>query len=355
MNSKSGYGTPYAGTTIHDVARMANVSIGTVSKALNNQGQLSDATRARVRAVATRLQFRPNDLAQSLHRRRSFTVGLISTDRFGRFSLPILEGIEDALDPARVAVFVCKPTDNPEHERRHIEALLTKRVDGLIVTSRRTDPRSKLDLCGADVPVVYAYVQADCGDASCILPDDEGGGWLAGQHLASLGRTRVAHITGPDRFLAVRDRQRGLARALEARRLALDPALVFSGAWSEAWGYEAVGRLLDQALTFDAIFCGSDQIARGVADHLRELSVRVPQDVALVGYDNWEIVAAATRPALTTIDPCLEQLGRYAAQHLLAMIDGTVVPRGPIRVPCQLIVRDSCGGRPSLQAAERAA
>jgi LacI family transcriptional regulator len=92
-----------------------------------------------------------------------------------------------------------------------------------------------------------------------------------------------------------------------------------------------------------------------VADHLRELSVRVPQDVALVGYDNWEIVAAATRPALTTIDPCLEQLGRYAAQHLLAMIDGTVVPRGPIRVPCQLIVRDSCGGRPSLQAAERAA
>jgi len=345
----------HAGVTIHDVAREAGVSIGTVSKALNNQGQLSDATRIRVRQTADRLQFRPNDLAQSLHRKRSFTIGLISTDPFGRFSLPIIDGIETALDPAHVAVFVCKPTDNPEHERRHVEALLAKRVDGLIVTSRRTDPRRALDLLGARVPVVYAYAQPQSGSAPCILPDDEGGGWLAGQHLATLGRRRVAHITGPDRFLAVRDRRRGLAQGLADSGVALDPDRVLSGPWSEAWGRDAAALLLDRLTPFDAVFCGSDQIARGVADCLRERGMRVPHDVALVGYDNWEIIAAATRPALTTVDPSLEHLGQSAARHLLALIDGAAAPPGPIRVPCRLVIRASCGGQPRLQAANRAA
>ncbi len=355
MTSEKRGAAHQAGITIRDVAREAGVSIGTVSKALNDQGQLSVATRARVRATASKLQFRPNDLAQSLHRKRSFTIGLISTDRFGRFSLPILEGIEDALDPARVAVFVCKPTDDAEHEQRHVEALLAKQVDGIIVTSRRTDPRRRLDVFGAGVPVVYAYAQTECADAVCIVPDDEGGGRLAGQHLTALGRTRAAHITGPDRFLAVRDRRRGLANAIAAGGYELNPDLVLSGPWSEAWGYAAIARLLDQRPPFDAVFCGSDQIARGVADLLRERGVRVPQDVALVGYDNWEIIAAATRPALTTVDPNLEQLGRTAALRLLALIDGDAAAAGNIRVPCRLVVRASCGGQPYLQAAERAA
>ena len=329
--------------TIHDVAREAGVSIGTVSKALNEQGQLTEETRARVRAAATKLGFRPNDLAQSLHRKRSFTVGLISSDRFGRFSLPLLEGIEDALDPARVSVFLCKPTDDPEHERRHVEALLAKRVDGIIVTSRRTDPRPPIALPSGAVPVVYAYSQETQGEAVCVLPDDVGGGRLAGHHLAQLDRQTVAHITGPDRFMAVRERRNGLALALADKGLALDPRLTLHGPWSESWGYAAVGRLLDQGRKFDAVFCGSDQIARGVADSLRERGVRVPDDVALIGYDNWEIIAAATRPALTTIDPGLHALGERAAQRLLAMIDGSHATAPIERVPCRLIVRESCG------------
>ena len=321
------------------------MSIGTVSKVLNNAGQLSEDTRARVRAAATELGFRPNDLAQSLHRKRSFTVGLISSDHFGRFSLPLLEGIEDALDPARVAVFVCKPTDDREHECLHVESLLAKQVDGIIVTSRRTDPRPPIALHGAAVPVVYAYSQTDHNDAVCFLPDEAGGGSLAGQHLAGLGRRRVAHITGPERFTAVRERSGGLARSLADAGLALDTRLLLHGPWSEAWGYDAVGRLLERALPFDALFCGSDQIARGVADALRERGVGVPDDVALIGYDNWEIVAAATRPALTTIDPGLHALGRRAALRLLGMIDGSATDAPGIeRIRCNLVVRQSCGG-----------
>ncbi len=340
--------------TIHDVARDAGVSVGTVSKALNNQGQLRPDTRARVRATAAILGFRPNDLAQSLHRKRSFTVGIITSDRFGRFSIPLLEGIEDALDPARIAVFLCKPTDDPELERRHVESLLAKRVDGIIVTSRRTDPRRPLELGGASLPIVYAYAQSEDA-AACLLPDDEGGGALAGVHFARLGRRRVAHITGPERFAAVRERRAGLTRALADAGLVLDPRLVLSGSWSEEWGREAAERLLDGGLPFDAIFCGSDQIARGVADTLRDRGVDVPEDVAIVGYDNWEIVAAATRPPLTTIDPCLDELGRLAATRLLRMIDADEEQgAAPTRVPCRLVVRASCGAKTESKPAARA-
>ncbi len=335
---------------IVDVAREAGVSVGTVSKALNDRGQLKPHTRAHVRAVAERLGFRPNDLAQSLLRGRSFTIGLISSDRFGRFSIPLLEGIEEALDPERIAVFLCKPTDDPEHERRHVAALLAKRVDGIIVTARRTDPRRPLDLGREVLPVLYAYARVEDDAATCLLPDDFGGGHLAGQHLARLGRRAIAHITGPDRFDAVRQRRDGLRAAMREAGLPWREELVLSGPWSESWGREAVTRLLAERRRFDALFCGSDQIARGAVDALREHGKAVPGDVAVVGFDNWEIVAAETRPPLTSIDPDLMELGRQAGLRLLAMIGGESQP-GTTTLPCRLVVRQSCGAAETRTAA----
>ena len=119
-----------AQTTIHDVARLAKVSIGTVSKALNRGGRLKAETRERVIAAAKQLAFRPNDLAQSLHRGRSLTVGLISKDNFGRFAMPIMEGLEECMADQSVAVFMCNATDDPEREAHHVRSLLGKRVDG---------------------------------------------------------------------------------------------------------------------------------------------------------------------------------------------------------------------------------
>src|SRR5579884_1135490 len=119
--------------TIHDVARLANVTIGTVSKALNGRGHLRPETRDRVREAAEQLGFRPNDLVHSLLRGRTYTVGLITTDSYGRFSIPVLTGIEDALGAARISVFLCNAHDDPERERGHVDALLAKHVDGIIV------------------------------------------------------------------------------------------------------------------------------------------------------------------------------------------------------------------------------
>ena len=169
--------------TIRDVAEAAGVSYGTVSKSLNGTGQLRAETRALVRSTAERLGFRPNGLAQSLLRRRSFTVGLISTDRYGRFSIPVLEGIEDALGSASISVFLCSAADDPERERQHVESLLAKRVDGIIVTARRADPRPPLHCAHLGPPVLYAFARVNDPKAQCLLHDDFGGGKLAGDHL----------------------------------------------------------------------------------------------------------------------------------------------------------------------------
>ena len=330
--------------TIWDVARAAGVSVGTVSKALNGRGQLREETRTLVRSSAERLGFRPNDLAQSLLRKRSFTVGLISTDAYGRFSIPVLEGIESALEPARISVFLCSAADDPAREQQHIDSLMAKRVDGIIVTGRRTDKRPALALGKAAVPVLYAFAQVADRNALCLLPDDFGGAVLAGEHLIGLGRQRIAHVTGPEDFEAVRRRRDGFRRALRTHRHTWRPERILVGQWSEAWGREAAARLLALPERVDAIFCGSDQIARGVVDGLRDQGVRVPDDIAVVGFDNWEIIAAATRPPLTTIDMNLRELGREAGLRLLAMIDGES-GSGVVRLPCRLVVRQSCGAR----------
>jgi LacI family transcriptional regulator len=330
--------------TIRDVARAANVSISTVSKALNNNGHLRLETREKILTMARELGFRPNDLAQALHRGQSFTVGVISTDAFGRFTIPIMEGIEECLSDQRMAVFMCNATDDPGREAQHVEQLTGKRVDGIIVTARRTDKRAKLAMAG-DIPVVYVFSQIDDPGACCLVPDDEGGAMLATGHLVQLGRKRIAHITGPEHFEAVRLRRNGYRATLAETGLREPAGFYLPGAWSEEWGREAVARLLRlRTGRPDAIFCGNDQIARGAADALREMSISVPETVSLVGFDNWEIIADATRPPLTSVDMNLAELGREGGRRLLDLIAGKKW-QGLERLPCNLVVRSSCGAK----------
>ncbi len=325
--------------TIRDVAAAAGVSIGTASKALNGQGKLRPETRERVAEAARQLGFAPNTLAQALLAGRSFTVGLITTDSFGRFSIPVMLGAEDALGVGQISVFMCDTRDDPEREQRYIEMLSARRVDGLIVTGRRIEPRTPVR-AAAGIPVVYAMTQPDDGDGAAVLPDDDDGGRTAAEHLLGIGRRRIAHITGPERFLCARLRAQGLTSVLKDAGLDVCGGARY-GEWSEHWGREAAGQLL--ADRPDAIFCGSDQIARGVADTLRAVGRRIPDDVALVGFDNWGPMTLGALPPLSSVDMCLEQVGRAAAGYLLAAIGGEPA-HGPHRLPCRLVVRESSGG-----------
>ncbi|MDR3471209.1 MAG: LacI family DNA-binding transcriptional regulator [Devosia sp.] len=333
--------------TIRDVARLAAVSIGTASKALNANGRLSLETREKVLRVARELGYRPNDLAQSLHRAKSMTVGILSNDSFGRFSFPIVEALEDRLADDGIAVFMCNATDDPARERQHLDQLLGKRIDGLVVTARRSDKRSSVASHVGGLPVIYVFAQGDGPDSLSLLPDDEGGARLATEHLVGLGRKRIAHLTGPAHFEAVALRHRGYSTALAAAGIAELPGYFRTGKWSEASGREAVAELFDgKAEQPDALFCGNDQIARGALDALRDRGIKVPQEVSVVGFDNWDVMVTGAQPPLTSIDMNLKALGREAGDRLIAMIDGQRMT-GVFRLPCTLVVRQSCGGTPT--------
>ena len=327
--------------TIRDVARLADVSIGTASKALNAGGRLKQETRDKVLAAARDIGYRPNDLAQSLHRTRSMTVGIITSDSFGRFTLPIVEALEQQLADEGIAIFMCNSTDDPERERQHVDQLLGKRIDGLVVTSRRADERPPVGALPEGLPVIYVYSKPDDHSALSLVPDDEGGARLAVRHLIEGGRKRIAHVSGPERFEAVRLRHQGYLGELQHAGLEPPEGGYLSGEWSEAWGRDAVARLFDgKRQTPDAIFCGNDQIARGAADALRERQIAVPGQVAIVGFDNWNIMTEATRPPLSSVDMNLSVLGREAGRMLLAMIAGEK-STGTVRLPCTLVVRES--------------
>jgi LacI family transcriptional regulator len=327
--------------TIHDVARVAEVSISTASKALNDTGRMASETRERVKRVAGEIGFRPNALARGLLSKRSFTIGLLTNDTYGRFTLPVMAGISDALVDHGVSVFLCAIEDDPELAQIHVDAMLDKQVDGIIATGKRLDKRLPVDLSHLPVPVVYAFTEGTPGSVT-YRSDDAHGARLAAEWLVKIGRKRLAHISGPNEFFSVRE------RADAFRTVAGDRAPIMHGVWSESWGHGAVAHLWGESSAErpDGIFCGNDQIARGVVDALRERGVKVPDDVSVIGFDNWEIVADHTRPPLTTVDMELKELGRQAGMTVLALAEGKPVEPGIRKLPCRLVVRQSCGGQP---------
>jgi LacI family transcriptional regulator len=328
--------------TLTEVARLAGVSISTASKALNGRDEVAPATRERVMDAASRLSFSPNPLARGLLAGRTGTVGLLTSDLEGRFVIPILMGAEDAFGAGKVSVFLCDARGDTIREQHQLRALLSRRVDGLIVVGRQTDPRPSL---GPDipVPVVYAYAPSDNPDDLSLTPDNVSAGRIAVEHLIACGRSRIAHISGDPEYAAAQDRAVGARAALAAAGLEL-VAEVFSE-WSEGWGRDATAQLLAQHPEVDAIVCGSDQIARGALDTARDLGRVVPDDIAVIGFDNWEVLTTNARPELTSIDANLQQLGRTAAQRVFAALDGVDIGSGTEYVAGRLVIRGSTVAR----------
>jgi LacI family transcriptional regulator, galactose operon repressor len=326
--------------TVNDVAVRAGVSPGTVSKALNGRGQLRAETRQRVVAAAEELGFHVNMLARNLLEGRTYTVGVLTTDSFGRFTIPVMLGAEDALGAGQISVLLCDGRGDRIREQHYVRTLLARRVDGIIVTGRTTDPRPSL---GRDlpVPIVYARARSDSPEDLSLMHDDQQGAGLAIRHLLTTGRRHIAHITGPERHLAARDRAAGAKAALEGAGETMVLGEPLFGEWSERWGREAATMLMRTGEDFNGIFCGSDQIARGVADALREAGRRVPEEVGIVGVDNWEVMAEHCRPPLTTVDLNLSELGHTAATKLLRAIEGHPLEQGVQLMPCRLITRRS--------------
>jgi LacI family transcriptional regulator len=327
-------------TTVRDVAAAAGVSPGTVSKVLNGNGVFRLETRRAVFQAARELGFRPSLLKLSAEPSDLLTIGILTSDVYGRFTLPIMRGVEESLGSGAVsAVMSDRPTDL-ERERFYLRYLFHRRVDGVIIAGKSTNPRPSL---GRDLPfpIMYAYQPSDDPEDCSLVPDHEQVARLAIERLLKLGRTAIAHVSGPPTHAVVQIRARATERVLaEAGLRLVRPTL--AGEWTERWGRDAVDALLAEGVVFDAIFCSSDELARGVVTRLRERQIIVPDRVAVIGVDNWTPLAEAAQPPLTTVDLQLRELGRAAGTMLVkSSREGATLPKGTHRFTPRLVLRRS--------------
>jgi LacI family transcriptional regulator len=331
--------------TVKDVARIAGVSYATVSKALNGSHEVSQATRERVTAVASGLGYRPNAIARSLKARQSHTLGVITNDSDGLFTTAMVRGLAEVASNKGFGVFVCNSYDNSAKERQHLELLLDKQVDGLVLVGYKVAARGAPAIDSAAVPVVYLYEYTTEVDSPCILPDDEDGARQATVHVLNLGRRRVGFINGPPTYEATHVRLRGYAAALSERGARFDADLVRTAPdWNQDSGFHLARELMRIAKPPDAIVCANDELAAGTILGLRELGKRVPTDVSIVGFDDRPFAAHLPTP-LTTMAMPLYEMGLRAAEELFRALAGEHLRNEIIRVPCKLIVRQSCGAR----------
>lgn len=327
--------------TIKDVARESGVSIATVSRVFNDSGLVSEDTQKVVREVALRLNYWPNAVARSLITNRTHTLGVLLPDLHGEFFSGIIRGIDRA---ARAEGFHLLVSSSHADTEQLIVALrsMRGRIDGLIVMAPDVDAPSAIRASAGDMPIVLLDAGESAGyDGISIANFD--GAYAAVRHLMRLGHRRVATVTGPARNLDAQQRLGGYRAALADGDGECDPRLELHGDFTEPSGFEAASQLLRLEPRPTAVFVGNDHMAVGVLGALTDAGMRVPDDLALVGFDDIEMARYLT-PPLTTVRVDTFALGECAVRCLLGRALGRAggEPRRE-QMPTTLVVRRSCG------------
>ena len=332
-------------STIKDVAKKAGVARSTVSYVLTNNKRLTEETRRRVIRAMEELSYVPNGVARSMKSKNTYLIGLLLSDVAHYPSFAIAKGVDDVAFKANYSVIFCHTHNEPERESQYIRLLEERQVQGIIVASRRTEELTHTYLKSRRMPIVYANRYEPGESISCVLVDNEAGGYAATKHLLDLGHRRIAFISGPPGRSSSRDRRRGYERALSEAKIPVAPDLIRTGEYSVESGCNAMKQLLSLEARPTAVFAANDDMAIGAVNCIVESSWRVPEDISVVGYDN-SIQSGFVHPALTTVDFPLSHVGAVAAKVLLDEISsGSTTPQS-IRIKCDLIVRGSSGPVP---------
>jgi len=330
--------------SVKDVAVRAGVSLGTVSNVLNRPDKVRAATRERVEEAMRDLGFVRNESARQLKAGRSNTAGYIMFDASNPFFTDVASGMEAAAEAAGVSLFLCNSDQRPEREHAYLSRLEQGRVLGILITP--VDPSSPMldQMRERGTPLVIVDRTRDDDDWCSVAVDDELGGRLAVGHLLEGGHRRIAFVGGPAVLGQVRDRRAGAWQALtDAGLAAADLVDVPSDAMGVADGLSAAERIagMPRATRPTAVFCANDLIALGMLQRSMALGLRIPDDLAIVGYDDIDFAASAAVP-LTSVRQPREQLGRAAARLILAELDeGARHQHEHVTFQPELIVRAS--------------
>jgi LacI family transcriptional regulator len=327
-------------TTIREVAKQAGVSYATVSHVLNETRFVSEPTRARVLAAMEALNYQPNTLARSLRKGETNTLGLILPDSANPFFAEIGRSIEDTAYRLGYSLILCNTERDTAREEHYVDVLSKKQVDGMIFVAAGDRVDSLNFLLGRDVPVILVDRDLPNIEVDAVLTDNQLGGYLATRHLIELGHRQIACIIGPSSITPGADRITGYCNALEEAGISCDKSLILSGDYHPNSGYELTCELLRLSTPPTAIFALNDLMAMGALRAAAELGCRVPQDLAVIGYDNIEL-ASFTNPPLSTVAQDKTELGTQAIQILIERTEDKTRPTQRLVLPPRLIVRGS--------------
>jgi DNA-binding LacI/PurR family transcriptional regulator len=328
--------------TIADIARLAGVSKSTVSRALNDSPLIGDETKERIRALAEEHEFRINAPARRLRLKQSHTIAFVTYPYRADFTVPdvfmleMMSGISSALHAAGYDMLVVQV--EPNDTTWAGDYLEAGRVDGFVLLSATCTQGHIRRLVELKAPFILWGIPPGSHGFCSVGGDSFAGGRAATEHLLASGRRRVAFLGGPAAESEVKDRLRGYEAALAAAGVALDPELVAHGSWSQASAVAALRELVGRAPDLDAVFANSDLIAIAAMDALRDLGRRIPDDVAVVGYDDISL-ARFSNPPLTTIRQNGPLAGTLLAQNLVQHLRTGVITN--VSIPAELVVRES--------------
>jgi LacI family transcriptional regulator len=333
--------------TLRDVAHLANVSQKTVSNVINNWPFVSEDTRARVQQALSDTGYRPSQVARSLVTGRTCTVGIIVPDISNPFFSTAFRGCEDRLAEDGYSAFLCNTDEDLTKEQYYLESLVNRSVDGLILWGSCANATVLHRAIGDEVPTISIDGSADDGPRRLISIrlDNLKAAKSVVRHLLSHGRSRVAHILGALHRSTAQERLRGYRLALEEAGVAYDDSLLIEDSPSIAGGYTAIFKLRQQLHDRpmpDGLFCYNDLMAIGAMAALEELNMKVPDEIAVVGFDDIAPAALVT-PMLTTVSIPQYELGRFAAEELIQHLNNVDRPPRVVAYPLELKVRNSCG------------
>lgn len=326
--------------TIYEVSKLAGVSLATVSRVMNNNANVSDATRKKVTSAMTELGYRPNSIAQSLASNCSNSVGLLVSELSGPFYGPMMGGIEDAFRNQGKHVIIAAGHSDKEREEQAIEFLISRNCDGLILHVEAVSDEYLINLSKSETPfVLLNRFIAELADR-CIVLDNVRGGYLATKHVLEQGHKHIAYISGPLWKKDAQDRLLGHKKALQEYDIAFDETLLYEGDFMEGSGTQGYIDLHNSAHHFSALVCANDEMATGAMASAREFGIALPEQLSIMGFDN-VLFTRHTYPPLSTIDYPINNMGRMAASWILSEVYRKQTPQLQTIFEPELVIRQS--------------
>ncbi|SDH76543.1 transcriptional regulator, LacI family [Alteribacillus persepolensis] len=335
-----------------DVAKMANVSPATVSRVLSNPELVSKKTRDKVLEVINQVNYQPHIVARQFRTKETKTILAVVPDITSAFFSEVLRGIEHTAIREGYQVILGDTENSVERENDYINLLLQKQVDGMLLLTARLE-KEKLEELAEHFPIVLACEYIDGLNVPTVSIDNISAARKATEHLIKLGHERVAHICGPMNVILGRDRLRGFRQAMMSHDLDVDPSYIQEGGnESLESGYNQMMKLLALETPPTGVFVYNDEMAMGAMKAVKNSGLRIPEDIAIVGFDNLKM-ASVVEPHLTSIDQPKYKIGQKAMSILIQKINKEKITKQSFVMKDHLFIRQSCGGQSFVSSSEQ--